>query len=468
MSSSKHIPFLEQKPLKAAYLTLATLLLLIPSILFGYPILHGDSGVDISSGFAHFAPIERPPFYGMFIWLTSLSVSLWLVAASQAILTTFVLDVLLKSLSIKNPQLWTLISILILSLTTGLAVMTCQIKPDFFLPLTVLAIFSFLIRPPGFKIIDFLLLSLVICGSVSHLSHLPVITGVLIAAIIFIRFTQNTGFTTYLRKFLILSVIIIFSWVLAPSVNYIFTGSFTMSRVSNIFRTSKLLQAGIFQKYIHEKCQEDPTFYLCQYEPEMDQYKTYFDFLWDDNSFLYKDGCKETGNQYCWIARNKEFGVLVNDLQSQSKFRKMILADAFHSTFKQLYTFDIPVYSNFTQHWFQAQMARKYFPLDADFIDGSMQNHNRLSFPVLNAIQRTVVILSLFILVFITIFLRKDIFTWRITLLGYLILLTLIGNAFFTGTFAGISDRFQCRIIWMLPLYVIVLVFSRYLRSLKT
>jgi hypothetical protein len=446
------------KPARIAFFLLSVIVLLLPAIRSGYPFLHGDSGVYIISGFLHFAPIERPSTYGLLVWMTSFQRSLWFVVLMQAVVTTFVIHIFLTR--IYHPKYHTFLLffiISILTLTTSLAIFVCQIKPDFFLPLILLAIFSFLIGKGKITIVDLFLAIIVLTGLISHLSHIPVITGLFLATFLFSLAFRKLRFDFYLKKYLLILLLLLSAWVIAPAINHYFTGSFKLSRVSNIFRVSRLLQAGVFQAYVSDRCKKDTNFLFCKYQSDLGRYKTYFDFLWDDKSFLYDYDCSAKEKQNCWLARNDEFGAIVNDIYSHQKYLKLIIYDAIEISFKQFFSFNIPRYDSYENSSFPMKMVRRFLPADNIFLDNSRQNKEILRFAVMNIVQLIVVIVSVIFIIFQIIWRKGTIFSPKLELLGYMIIMLLIGNALFVGIFAGASDRFQSRLIWLIPFYAIIL-----------
>ncbi|MCC6186456.1 MAG: hypothetical protein IT256_04820, partial [Chitinophagaceae bacterium] len=55
-----------------------------------FPIVTGDTGSYISSGFSLKPPIDRPIFYGLFIRFTSLGASVWLTVFVQCFILAYV------------------------------------------------------------------------------------------------------------------------------------------------------------------------------------------------------------------------------------------------------------------------------------------------------------------------------------------------------------------------------------------
>ena len=70
----------------------ATLLLLGPALINGYPLVYADTGTYLTSGFQLGIPADRPLGYGLFCRLFSGDgLSLWGVVIAQALLSAVVL-----------------------------------------------------------------------------------------------------------------------------------------------------------------------------------------------------------------------------------------------------------------------------------------------------------------------------------------------------------------------------------------
>jgi hypothetical protein len=444
-----------------SFFFLSVLVMLLPALRLGYPILHGDSGSYIISGFLHYPPVERPITYGLFVWISSLQMSLWFVVLIQAFITTFVMHVFLGRVFLQKYQpLILFITICILTLTTSLGYFACQIKPDFFLPLILLAMFAFLTGDGKITYVDIFLAFIIMIGLLSHLSHLPITTGLCIATLILSLLYKKFRVDNYIKKYALVFLLLVSAWILAPAINYHFTGAYKLSRVSNIFSMSRLLQAGVFQAYVGDRCKNDSTFAFCKYSADLGRYKNYYDFLWDDKSFLYDNDCSSKDMQYCWVVRDKEFGVLVDDIYSQEKYLKMIAKDAIKVSATQLVSFNIPDYASYRNHSFPEKMITRFLPADVGFLEKAKQNSEDLRFPFQNFIQAILVIISIVFIIFMMIWKKGSYINARLMLAGYMTIILLIGNAAFVGIFAGASDRFQSRLIWLIPLCALIMFFE--------
>lgn len=59
--------------------SLSVILLIMPAIVNGYPLVYSDSGTYIGSGFEGIVPVDRPIAYGLFVRHISVAYSLWFV-----------------------------------------------------------------------------------------------------------------------------------------------------------------------------------------------------------------------------------------------------------------------------------------------------------------------------------------------------------------------------------------------------
>ena len=85
-------PSSRSQPWKEVLLNvLGAAILMFFALYDNYPILNSDSGAYISSGFSLQPPIDRPLFYGLFIRLSSLGVSLWISVFFQCFILAYLL-----------------------------------------------------------------------------------------------------------------------------------------------------------------------------------------------------------------------------------------------------------------------------------------------------------------------------------------------------------------------------------------
>ena len=80
------------------FILLAIGLSIWPALYSGFPLVTPDSGIYINSGLRLSVPIDRPIGYGMFILLSSMHASLWLVVFAQGIIFTLLIRWLCKKI----------------------------------------------------------------------------------------------------------------------------------------------------------------------------------------------------------------------------------------------------------------------------------------------------------------------------------------------------------------------------------
>src|SRR3954469_22297231 len=86
------------------------------ALLNGYPLIFPDTGTYLYSGFAHFVPVDRPIFYGIFLRHISLAWSLWLPVIVQSLIAYYLIFQSFRQLAKSSlPFTWSLLSAIVLS-----------------------------------------------------------------------------------------------------------------------------------------------------------------------------------------------------------------------------------------------------------------------------------------------------------------------------------------------------------------
>ncbi|WP_428531473.1 hypothetical protein [Rhodopila sp.] len=124
----------------------AAALLLWPALWNGYPIVFADSGTYLSQAIEHYAGWDRPVFYSLFMLPLHATISVWPVIVAQALLAAWVLWLVAEALGLfagAPGRVWGIAFVAgvgLLSACTWLPWLVCQLMPDLFTPLLVLAI----------------------------------------------------------------------------------------------------------------------------------------------------------------------------------------------------------------------------------------------------------------------------------------------------------------------------------------
>ncbi|NQT76108.1 MAG: hypothetical protein HQ565_00230 [Bacteroidetes bacterium] len=448
------------------WFAISVIFLILPALQNGYPLLHPDSGTYIYFGFLDMIPVSRPISYCWLVRHISMSYSLWLVVIFQGILLTAFLNMLIhKLIGSKKSVFLTFILISILSVFTALPVYVSHIMPDMYFSIAFIGIFLILtankIRWAWIIPLSFI----VIYSIIVHLSNLPIITAVTIAAVVLFYFFKRFAFIRiYPKRLFIVAIILLLSWLSIPSINASFGAGFGFSRVSNIVFTARLIPSGIFSDYVTEKCETDTSFFLCEFKNVIPKYTRYDYFLWKDSSFLYQQDCEDTkGFAECWIKRDSLFGVLVSDIMSIPKYRTRYLQDAVQQFGNQLVTFQLGSNPPFGETSHINYPIKTYFEDDyRQYLEARQQNY-RIMHVTRNAFQRVLIVISLLvILLFFSLKgLRKYISIDFLTFFSFYVLL-ILANAGLIAFVSVVVGRFEGRLIWFIPVMAFILL-ARYI-----
>ena len=126
---------------KPLYLASATLIMLIPALINGYPMIYSDTSTYLASGFEMQPPMDRPMTYGLFIRLFSLNgLSLWPVIIMQCFLLVWLIYQLVGAVLEENHKFRALVflAVTVVASFSGAGWASCYLIPDIFTPIMLL------------------------------------------------------------------------------------------------------------------------------------------------------------------------------------------------------------------------------------------------------------------------------------------------------------------------------------------
>ena len=437
---------------------LGAVILSIVGLYNGYPLVYSDTGTYIYSGFDKFIPNDRPVVYGLFLRYSSLGVSAWFVIFLQNVITAFVVLKVLQLFNFKNKNFAGIyFSILLfLVLFTGIGWYSNQLMPDFFTPLVPLIIFVLYKKKKLFNFSGILLLSLLILSLVSHFSHL-LLGSVLVLGIIAARFFLSSLNQLSFRRILTIAGFVLSSWLVLPSVNYIIERQFILSKGSHVFLMAHLNDTGILKKFLDENY-NTPEFAdckLCMYKDSLPG--DLASFIWGGNILENTGGWADSKSEYDKIIR----GTLV-----RPKYLCLNIYRSLNYGFIQLTKNEIgqglSAYNEGSAPYGQIQWR---FNDELNNYLNSRQNQwngVNLKLENLNLIHKALIIFSLFFLILL--------FTSSLSLgidakskfFLLIVIASIILNSFITAGLNSPCERFQARVIWLLPLALIIIVLKNY------
>lgn len=431
------------------WLLLSTLLLMWVAFYNGFPLVYSDTSTYLASGFELETPSDRPITYGLFIMLTSLhGISLWLTAALQSLMLAYILFLLFRHISgVRNYPFAAFVSIAVLSAFTSLPWISGMLLADVFTSISIFTLFLIVFTDGLSKAEKITLYSFFVLSNAMHLSHVMINVLLLISMLILSRIKSIREYfrSVKAKHLLILSGI---------SLSGILIMSSAMSKSKHIFYMGRMVENGILKKYLDENCATHP-YRICAYKdslpPNADR------FLWDfKNSPVYKMGG--------WKACKEEFNTIISETIRQPKYLKLHLLASAKGTTEQLGTFAIGEGNiGFGTETPLYERVQKY-TRNIDQYAASRQTNNTLpgAFGFFNSTNTIAVYGSLVLLLAMIIIkpLRRR-FTHVQVMLMVFTLLGIFYNDFICASLSTVANRFACRVMWMVPFVVILVISNR-------
>lgn len=446
-----------------------TMILMIISMFNGYPLVYSDTAAYIYSGFDKFIPMGRPITYGLFIYLFSFKISLWFVVIVQNLITAFIIfEICSLVIETSKLSLYYLVIILFLTFFTGIGWYSNQIMPDMFAPLFFLLVFLLLYSPRlGFW--KYLTYSVLLLTSlVVHFSHILLVIAItiIIIAIEYPLARKGKSFTPVfpLKRVLIVTGLIISAWIILPAINYLTEKKFIVSTGSHVFLMAHLADTGILEKFLKENCGKEKyrDCTICNYKDSLPTNLSAF--MWDSKGVLEKTGG--------WAGSEEQYNKIVKGMLRDPKYLTMNILKSFTYGCHQLFKNDIG--QGLTANTItsgNAVQIRWRFPYELNNFLNCKQNQwggYYMNFKPLNTVNLILNIISLFCLLFIFYTpLWRKINTTTLKFLIYSLIAILI-NSFITAGLNSPTERFQARVVWMLPMALLIILFTEMPRIKET
>ena len=163
-----------------------------------------------------------------------------------------------------------------------------------------------------------------------------------------------------------------------------------------------------------------------------------------------------------WNQTEDEFNQVIFDSFKSPRFVFLHVFYAGQATFRQLIHTDVGrLFYNQVKAGVNVRTIKRRYPYEYNAFRHSFQNTDRLSFDFINTVRYFVLaITTLILIVFLSQWKRIKPIQMKWALLMLLVLL--IVNAAFTSGLAGVSHRYQGRIIWLLPFFVLILIINQH------
>ena len=455
---------------------LATIFLLFmaPAVWNGFPLIFTDSLSYLTSSVELVAPVDRPIFYGLFIRISNFILDLWTVVFLQTALVIFLLyrlaDSLFPNLSKKMVLLW----VGMVGLMTSASWFVSQISADIFtscLFLTMI-ILALVCKRTSWGNIAFLG-GLIIFEICMHSANL-LIAFLLSICIIGLSWWQKRSWS-HIKKF---SLIMMTSFVIAITAivasNIVFNQGVTFNRWGKVIFLARILEDGPGLKHLNLICKTE-NLNTCAALPLFNEaVQKELDLgLTNDpelknlvlNALLWDGGINVSGGL---SAVNKEASSVI--LGAIKAYPSEMIYALLTNTFDQMRTFSVGNQFGSTapisaiNEFFRSNFPDNYQSyIESQQYGGSV----KVVTSTLNWIYSATIIFSIFLILLCAYCsLKSRITNTSMSLVVFSLIGFLISNAMITGGISAVFDRYQSRVIWLLPaisfLWAIELLSRRY------
>ena len=445
-------PMMQQLP----YLLVQTGLLCFWCFYNNFPFVFPDTGMYLLSGFEQYVPPDRPITYGLFLYVTSLGNWLWLSVVVQSLWLLLLLRLCVVRFTALNSNTVLTLVLPVLVTCTGVSFHASQLIPDIFTPILVISLGLLLFAPPESAVQKWLLGFSTVISTAMHNSHY-LLFGVLALLLTLARVLKRNGMLASLITFRMLALrcwlVLVASVALLMTLNFTFAHHWFFSKGSHVFRMNHLIEIGFVQEFLDEHCDEH-DYTLCQYRDKIP-----FDFIWDEQSPLYKAGG--------WGATKTEYEQLMREILSNPRYLFPFLLKSVEYTCRQLCSFETgdapPATAGSAPH----NLISKHLKREVRQFDLSLQNLGRLNFRELNNRQLLLIITS-FCMLFLLLT-RASPVSATPTHLYWFILFVLAGlvvNSFVCSGFSTVTPRLQSRVVWLIPFCLALVLAQEPIRRL--
>lgn len=426
-----------------AVVLLGALLLLVPALYNGYPLVNPDTATYLASGFKPETPFDRPITYGLLIRLFSLNgISLWLVVYAQAVLvSTLIIGILKRLMNGGTYLLKGLFTLLFLSLFTSLSWVVCQVQPDVFTPIAFLCIVLLLMgqesRAGKVSLYFIFFISVAV-----HLSH-PLLLACVVGILWLVQRLYTPISHSQIRPIAITLI------VLCAASMLVMGSAFSKSR--HVYFMGSLLQKEVLQVYLQDSCAAN-NMKICAYKDVLGHSSDHF--IWDSDSPLYQIGD--------WKGTKNEFNKIIHDVLTTPKYLWLFIGASMTESVSQATTFRVgDGNDSFAEGTNVGQRIREYLPHEAAMFYAARQNKTdiRAAIDLPNKVFAIMIMMSVVVCGY-------GLLKWKqlpqqVKILLWVCIIGIVVNCVDCATLSVVNGRYGSKMIWLLPLCAVVVTMTR-------
>jgi hypothetical protein len=437
-------------------LAMATVLLLA-AVYNGDPFFFGDSGEYVRRAFSLRVPMYRTIGYSIWIAFTGGRASLWAPVVAQALLLAALLRILARVLAPGIPERALLLGAVALSLLTAVSARVSQLMPDIFGAMLVVSLY---LAVAHWEQLGRTARAVVAVGAVTsvvvHTTH-PLIAASLLLAWGLGAARAGKAAPAAWRGVRRGALIVATALAGLVGINYAQTGRVYISAYGHVFLLAHLVDTGLVTRLLVDECPR--THYdLCPYKDaflEKPEGVTAEEFLWNPASPLYYIGGFEgSGAETERILR----GTLRRYPGQHLKLAAAYTADQLAA----IRTFDS--FESLAKAPWVAGILRQELPWEYQRFRAARQQRGEIGLDWLVPVHELVALVAALASLWLLVRLREGRpATTLASPEGFhrTVWLTLIANAVVCANLSAVADRYQTRVVWLLPAAVLISLAAR-------
>ncbi len=428
-----------------------------PAFYNGYPLLYPDSMTYLEDGrvvaravFLH----QLSDYYGMRSFLYSLvilplhrNVTPWPVLAFQALLTAWVLWLVVRSLLPRNTEAGYLALVAALSLGTSLSWYASLVMPDVLGPVLYLCAYLLVFARGSLSPWERVgLLAIAWWGAAAHFTHMVLAAGlcvVLALGIVLRRRATGADLGQRLRGLGEVAAMVALAAVAQLALHGYLYGKPSLDGERPPFLTARVIADGPGRWYLEQHCGE-VKWAMCAYVGRLPD--DVDNFLWADDG-IWQAAPEDVQQRML----EQEKALVMATLRAYPEAQTRKSAENFG---RQLISFG---YRDLGPNSYVLEEMDLAFPGSrASYLRGR-QSRDAMPREWFGAVQNWVVMGSVVVIVLLGAGFGLGRF-WqarpggRLGWLAVVIITVVVGNAALTGPVSMVDDRFEARVIWLVPL----------------
>ena len=428
------------------WLISATFFLSLLSVLNGSPLVFPDTGTYILQAAKMRGVIDRPPYYSIFLLGLHWKITLWTIPLAQNAIVSYVLFrfLRLEFATLRDVEIFLIV--VATGLLSYLPWASNEIMPDIFAPLILLVVYILAFRWERITVLERVMLPPALAGMIAfHQANTVLAFGFLAIALVFCAF-RRAPLVAIKRTTVLIAVPIALAVGAQSLYGYLVIGRITPSPWGPFFLLARVIYDGPGKTYLEEACPAK-GYYLCNHLDDLDA--TSDEFLWGNHSTL---------------------GAMIHVLKEQRALDEAnrIVAGTLRTHFfaefgaglknwgLQLVRFGTADQSCPCLDGRVNDTVKEIFPGEYPAYANSLQNRGAWPLTAISLVDRTAVILGLVALLALFPRAEKNSRQCVLYLCGGIVL-----NAAVMGALAGPADRYQARMIWIIPMCAMATVLSQ-------